>query len=376
MLTRCLLQLLRTSLWNKPADPVGFIAGHIDWDAVGKLALSNTVLPLAFNGVESLPEEARPPKRWLLDTYAFCMRARRTHALVDSCIAETVSVLRKAGIDPVLLKGQAFAVRYPDPTLRQCGDIDLYVGDDAALACEVMRRHGFHECPGENNDPKAKHFGFALRGVRIELHRKAAVLPGARSDRRFMEWSRQQLSTTDRTVLIAGEKVRIPTPIFEVVFVFLHLFYHFASGGVGLRHLCDWVMLLHVHAGAFDLDVLKICLRDFGLLSAWRIFSPVAVEALGLPENEFPFYTARYRSRKDGILQTVVSEGNFGWYAPDRSGRPEGYWSGKFHSLRLCHRQQMARMSVMPGYAAKAYAHRIYIGVLQILNDKHPKKIK
>ena len=40
---------------------------------------------------------------------------------------QAVAMLRKQGIEPVLLKGFSLAALYPNPALRQFGDIDLFV---------------------------------------------------------------------------------------------------------------------------------------------------------------------------------------------------------------------------------------------------------
>ena len=45
-------------------------------------------------------------------------------------LASAVSLLRQHGIEPVLLKGFGLAMLYPNPNLRQFGDIDLFVGLD------------------------------------------------------------------------------------------------------------------------------------------------------------------------------------------------------------------------------------------------------
>lgn len=51
------------------------------------------------------------------------------------------SLLRAAGVEPLLVKGCAAARTYAEPTLRPCGDIDLLVrADDFALAQAALKR--------------------------------------------------------------------------------------------------------------------------------------------------------------------------------------------------------------------------------------------
>jgi len=83
------------------------------------------------------PEECRPPaevmdflKRQHLLAAARSLRAGRQ-------IRTVVDALEAAGIPSVLLKGPALArTVYPDPALRQSGDIDLLVRPGNVLAAE------------------------------------------------------------------------------------------------------------------------------------------------------------------------------------------------------------------------------------------------
>lgn len=372
--TRQLLALVRAALWNSPADSRDFI-GNVDWDAVNEMALRHTVGTLVATGAFSLPEELRPPKKLIQESYAYMVRNRRTHSLVNSCLVEAVAQLRKAGIEPVLLKGQAYARYYSDPTLRQCGDIDLYIGkENYALACNASRQQGWEERQNENIDPHAKHFGCYLHGVRLELHRVAAQFPSSSEGRRFSVWSRYQLSSVTRTMRVADEVVTVPSPMFDTVFVFLHLYTHFIEGGGGLRQLCDWVMLLHAHAHAIDRDELKACLKDFGLLHAWRMFATIAVEHLGLPEQEFPFYTTRYRAKSEKLLNLVMRDGNFGHYSPGRTERPDGYWRGKLHTFIHYPRRLMTLLPLAPRRIIVAYGNFIYKGTRHVVMEKLMRK--
>lgn len=52
------------------------------------------------------------------------------HSQMNMTLQLLVLTLRKAGIEPVLLKGQGLSRYYPTPELRQCGDIDIYVGEE------------------------------------------------------------------------------------------------------------------------------------------------------------------------------------------------------------------------------------------------------
>lgn len=363
-----LLSIVRASLWQTPADSTPFAGGAADWDEIGRLAMLQTVGPLAAEGAMTLPPHLLPPKEWLRKGYAMVQRNRHTHRLLDSCVAEAFTTLTAAGLHPVLLKGQAYARAYPDPTLRQCGDIDIYVGpEDYRAAFEAARRAGW-----ESKDvfiPEAKHYGCSLRGVKIELHRAACQLASDTADRRFAEWSHARLAPGRQSVTIGGAAIDIPAPMFDVIFVFLHLYHHFLTGGIGLRHLCDWTMLLHSRARDIDRQELKRLLKHFQLLKAWRLFAPIAVECLGLPPQECPLYSPRYGGKAAMILEFIVREGNFGHGRKAPSRRPKEYVTRKAYSFMRYSSQLYSKFRIAPAAIMSHHLCFMHRGMMQVIRD-------
>lgn len=369
-----LLALVRAALWQMPADPQPFTACAADWEAVGTLALRQTVVILTIEGAVTLPTDRQPDKAWMRNACSYSLRNLRTHALLDSCVAEATAMLQSAGLAPVLLKGQAYARYYPRPELRQCGDIDLYVGENGYRhAGEAIQRSGW-ECR-EPFIPAAKHYGCYLHGIRIELHRTAALLLFPIANRRFQTWSHRKLSSALRHVSIGDKDIPTPSPLFDIVFVFLHLHHHFVNSGIGLRHLCDWVMLLHAHHDNIDRQELRRLLRNFHLLHAWRIFAPIAVHHLGLPEAECPLYSAKYAKKSDKILTVILREGNFGHYSPSLSPRPHPYLLRKLHSVVFYSRRAFSLFPLEPATLATHYCCFLYRGIRQMLKELTKRKV-
>lgn len=365
---RQLLALVKASLWQENADEASFSSDEVDWQTIGSLALQQTVGILVFEAALSLPQNLRPPKEWIQKAFSFIEVNRRTHMLIDGCVAESVSRLRDEGIPTVLLKGQAYARSYPRPDMRQCGDIDLYVGVDRYLhAYEAVKEFGWKR--EEKFLPTAKHYGCWIRGIRIELHRIAGQLPSHSADRKFQQWSQTQLNESPEYLMLGGEKVKVPTPVFDVVFVFLHLYHHFLNGGIGLRHVCDWTMLMHAHAKDINPFELEKILKEYRLLSGWKSFAPIAVDYLGLPEAECPMYSIHNRKKSERILSIIMKEGNFGRASRNHNPRPESYIAGKIHSFRLNSLRLFKRLPIDPRTITRTYLSYIYKGLAQVIND-------
>ena len=363
-----LLSLVRSSLWQKKADESIFSKSNVDWQELAHLALQQTVGVLVFEAALTLSPDFLPPKDWRQKALSFIERNRRTHILLDSCVAESISRLQSEGIIPILLKGQAYARSYPRLDMRQCGDIDLYVGEDSYFpAFTAVKKFGWKR--EERFLPNEKHYGCWLNGIRIELHRIAGQLPSHSSDRMFQKWSQVQLNESRAYFIVGGEKVKVPTPIFDVIFVFMHLYLHFLSGGIGLRHICDWTMLMHAHAGKINPIELERNLKDFRLLKAWKIFAHIAVEHLGLPPEECPFYSSNNRTEADRILEFVMKEGNFGRAKQKESLRPDGYIAGKLYSFRRHTSLMRSKFLIDPNTISRTYRSYLIRGFTRVIKD-------
>ena len=149
----------------------------------------------------------------------------------------------------------------------------------------------------------------------------------------------------------------------------MHMYYHFISGGIGLRHLCDWVMLLHTHYNEIDTRELERLLKEFHLLREWRLFTPVAVRYLGLCEQECPFYSPEFNLNAERILAFVLKEGNFGYALRSHSKRPEGYLAGKAYSLRSNTARLYAKLWIDPPTVLKHYGNYLLTGSKRFIKD-------
>lgn len=368
-----LLALVRGSLWQTDVDLAPFRCAEVDWDEIARLAMQQTVGGLAINAALSLPEGLRPDEEWQTKGRSFLRRNSMTHLLLDGCVVQAYSKLKEAGIPAALLKGQAYARAYPEAILRQCGDIDLYIGQENFMRAVEASTH-FGWTPKEKYAMSEKHYGCKLRGVDIELHRIAGLLPRQKSDMKFRQWSHSILSDTQNTVVINGEHIRVPSPLFNVIFVFLHLYRHFISGGIGLRHVCDWTMLLHKHYNEIYEEELEGLLKDFGLYRAWHTFTPIAVDYLGLPEKECPFYSPAYMKKAKKILSLMIAEGNFGCLKRKSFKRPKAYLAGKTFSFLNYSSSLWRKFKIDPCTCLTIYGKYIYEGVGKVVCDLIKKR--
>jgi len=365
------LKLLRSSLWNLPLTSTDY-DGSIDWKSIFFMARQQTVWGLIVNAIDSLPTDRLPSQKDFQQMNFLLSRNRTKHAQLNQTLAEFVTLLRNNDIHPILLKGQGVAIYYKDPTLRICGDIDLYIGiknyHKACFLAEKWRERN------DTNLESDKHYHFINNGVTIELHRFAEILVNSRRNDKFQLWTQQMLRIENcRTVSIGNINIQVPPADFEVLYLFNHIFHHFISGGIGLRQLCDWTLALHYFHSTINKDDLKANLKAFGLWHSWKIFGYIVVNTLGLRESEFPFYDNSHQIQGQKLLEQIYDDGNFGFFNPLRTKRPNGYVTGKWHSFKSMHIRLLHLFSIFPMEIAEKWPNYIFIGITRIIKDVYRK---
>ena len=334
--------LLRASLWGgvapeAPSEPV----------AVLQLADSQKTVPLIGDAFARCGCDPGGRAAHLLSSIMATTVYNRS--MLEREIADICSMLDGHGIRAVLLKGQGLARWYPSADLRECGDIDLWVPEkDYARACELLLE--FEQGLGEVSvsQKSEKHFRVQRRYVVVELHRRAEVLSSARRDAFYSAVELEGLMSGVVMQDFCGVQVATPADTFNAFYVFLHAWNHFTGFGVGLRQVCDWALLLHARGRELQVGVLQGWLEELGLMRAWQVFGALAVDCLGMPAGEMPFYSARYARRGRRLLRLILREGNFGKERSVRKNRPRRALERKARTVSALFGRMFRLLPVFP----------------------------
>jgi hypothetical protein len=146
-------------------------------------------------------------------------------AVHEDDVAQVFRLLQEAQLDAMLVKGWAIARLYPDPGLRQYGDLDLCVrAKDYPVAAELLK-------------------GEVAKEVWIDLHKGTAALDSA---------AEESLFERSAVVRIGEVPVRVPSPEDHLRILCLHLLRHGASRPLWL---CDVALALESRDTNFNWDV-------------------------------------------------------------------------------------------------------------------------
>lgn len=356
--------VLQESLWGKQVDS---IPDGIRWDVVVKQFKYQAVMGLASVPMIRMIYKGLVPDSYL-NGFIQCIGLNtRQHSELNGDIVEAFHLLSQEGFHPVLLKGQGIAQSYPNPVLRMCGDIDVYIGrNDYQKACSFFSQIG----DAGNAIYSEKHYHIHFRDSVVELHRVAEVQHLWGTDRYYRKLTAKWMEETPSDfVTIEGEKIPVPPCQFNVLYVFNHLWHHFVGDGLVIRQLCDWAVLLHNAYGKVDETVLLTHLKRLRLLNSWKTIGWIIVNCLGLPSREMPFYTDKAGARALRVWHLTEKMGIFEKFNRVRSIAHMNKWKRKPLTFLLHIQHFKHTLSIAPEDAVCAFITSFARGISSLFHN-------
>ena len=266
--------------------------------------------PLVFDQLLKL-KDVEIPDTLRIQMKQQCMMSMMQQNTMMPILSQAWNALEKVNIYPVLLKGLALAQYYPQPHLRQWGDIDLYVGQrQYHQACKVLNATFSDADHPAEDDEDRKHYNYIFPNTVLELHRVSMMFAHPKDRRYYEQLEGQCLTKNGPTFEMDGLSITIPEETFNVFFTFLHAWHHFIETGMSMKQLCDVAVLLHAKREVIDRERLKEMLTKLHLMEVWQMIMYILVQNLGLSQKECPFYTDICKQRAELLLEHILREGN------------------------------------------------------------------
>jgi len=191
---------------NADQFPVG-----IDWIAIENLAAQQGLAAVVLDGIEYLPDEARPPKELMLQWIGNTLQSYEyRYEIYRQTIIELSTWYNSRGFKMMILKGYACALNWPKPEHRPCGDIDIWLFGKQKDADELLKKE-----KGIKIDTSHHHHTvFNWRDFSVENHYDFINIY-RNSPNKKQELLLKELGKDDsHYVELNGVRVYLPHPIF------------------------------------------------------------------------------------------------------------------------------------------------------------------
>ena len=323
-----MLALLRAGLWGgtDPEMEKVFPLTQQEWNDVFLLSRRQTVLGLTYRGLDFLADDMQPPMALAVKWMAHVDRIEAANAKMDKAVCSLFSKFAQNGVDAVLQKGQGMARMYPEPHLRECGDIDLYfpghdgVSDPLEGIFDAQRQ----KMPDDS-------WSYEADGVIIEHH---PFLLDIQNPLR-QKYIRSLIEEKGFEKVPVGDadpiEVMVPAPEVNLLLLSSHILKHALGVGIGLRQLCDYAVACRYYADRVDPKEMREIWRRTGL-SRWSDLLDGFVTDV-IAKRAKP--DVAISSKKSSILLDIILKGgNFGVYSKDRAVASRNVLSRKAHTLK------------------------------------------
>ena len=310
------LALLRTALWKESFEPSKYKSAR--WNVIVEHLMRQSVPALGAEVALKYKDELNIPQDQVLMLTKLVGYVFKENLLQNEDLVKVFSHLQQNSFHPILLKGQCNASYYPNPLTRACGDIDVYIGPSDYDRAKLLVNSLIGKKSENDTKEIIRHYEFHFNHSKIELHKDlfdwVSPFISKKGNAFVAEWLHG--SKSPESLSISGYNVSVPPVQFNVLYVFMHLWHHLVEWGLGLRQIMDWTMILHsaYKNQLIDNQRLYSDLQNLGLLKPWQLVGTVAVEKLGLPKEEFPFYNEKLLSKLPCLWNLLLEEGNFGQY--------------------------------------------------------------
>ena len=341
-----------------------------EWRELYLLAQKQTMVGIAFRGVEQLPEAQRPPKALLMQWMMATERIKAMNADMDRKAVAVAGKFRSEGFPGVVLKGQGVAKLYerphPNPLPRRGnsstaenhpdgnskqensqfsikeyrtpGDIDIWLHGERKEILRYVRQH-VPDCK-----PVYHHVDFpVINGLDIEVHFTPSWMNSPVTNRRLQRWFRSfnfqtvplfiegqrgmsvacddgsfssPKSSQEGVASVARREnsTELPTPslAFNRVYILVHIYRHLFHEGIGLRQLLDYYFVLCQGFTEEERAETMCTLRSLKMERFAAAVMWVLQEVYGMDDR----YLLTKPDEKEGrfLLGEIMLAGNFGHY--------------------------------------------------------------
>lgn len=332
-------ELLRSGLWQKKAD-IKLFGKDTDWQTIYTLSFQQSVTAVVFDGIQTLPSELHPPRMLSLKWCSLTAQIEQANETINATLKEITQCLQTHAIPHVLLKGQGLASLYPHPLRRQCGDIDLFFKDSDFQSSKILFKTlklPRLTCKTE------KHTEYLWSNILLESHHIPHYFNYPPFNRYLKKIINQWYPNTGNYLTLKENRICIPPPTFNAIYLPMHILHHLLSEGVGLRQLCDWTILLHQENKRIDFYQLRKDISAFRFHRVMKALGYIAVQYLGLPEGKLPIpITSKDKKQGEKIIQHILEGGNFGKYSEEKTPQSANNFSARIHNYsqvcRHCYR--------------------------------------
>lgn len=276
----------------------------IDWKEIYTLAKVHGLSAIVLDGIERLPENLRPPKNLILKWFGEVVHNYEArYNAYEKELGSLAKFYALHRIKMMVLKGYGLSLYYPKPNHRPCGDIDIWnFGRQEEADLVLCREKGIKVDTTEHH-----HTVFRWKDYIVENHYDLLIKWATKTNSLLEPILKEKGMDDSRSVLVYGEKLYLPSPDFNALFLLRHSLMEFVGTGISLRLLLDWAFFWQAEYKNVDISWLMGVVEEHGMKDFFHIIDKICVEYLGFDSGIFPETESKKEYIKDRVLEDCIS---------------------------------------------------------------------
>lgn len=306
MLKKRIISLLHYCINTQPTDTTLFSSlSENDWFKLMQQAGQQSVLGLCLDALDKLKSNrAMPPRNVLIKWIGSVMTLEKEYERQKVFIKELASFFSKNGLKMVVMKGYGLSKLYPIPKHRGSGDLDVYFCGKGQYADELIKGKGI-----EVKQNEEKHSVYSINGIHVENHASMICEQEHLSLLKVEEFLKKDLNTN--SYLDEETGCRLPSTMFNVVFLPLHFAGHFVYGGANLRQIVDYALVvknanLNSNIHQIDWNKVKVLAIEGGYFKFLCCLNGICMDYIGVFSECFPDWP-RYKDIEERMLAEILN---------------------------------------------------------------------
>lgn len=203
------------------------------------------------------------------------------------------------GIPAISLKGLALKQLYPQPELRNMGDLDLFIDEiNIQRSIELLITHGYYPNSEDLNNPKYMHIGMRKPGsFPVEIHRTLwhpTIMKKINNDKWF-----DHIWKNKRLLEMKGFQYSALSTEDELINLIIHLARHFMHSSANLQQLCDIILFINTYWDTMDSEYINQTIKSMDLFTFYQYLLSTSQLYFGLT---IPIYSSNLDQNKSEIL--------------------------------------------------------------------------
>ncbi|MBO4475716.1 MAG: nucleotidyltransferase family protein [Bacteroidales bacterium] len=273
------------------------------WDDLLSTCSKHNLVAVTFPVIDSLHDKIEVPlgvySRWAM----MSEKVQQKNERLKAACKYLSELFAAGGFRSCILKGLGVASLYPDPSLRQSGDIDIWVEGDRDVVLAFLKDKCtvtdivYHHCHTH-----------IIKGVSVEVHFTPTWMNSPCYNRKLQKYFSSNADSQFGNYV--GELgFSITTLRMSAVYLLIHIYRHVLDEGIGFRQLLDYYYVLNV----LDSQTRKNVIKDLKSLGMMRFAAGVMyiLREVFAIDPDLMLCKPDYRQGKF-LLEEILVSGNFG----------------------------------------------------------------